>query len=221
MLSAGFHLLEIVGRSRNNSATELSSHAATLCRVHGIEVEVQGELPGGGVLLVANHLGYADPLVVASQLPCAVFAWSEILDLPVIGRAARTMDCVLFVRRGDAMSGAAALRRAVRVLRTGLPVLGFPEGTSVGRALSFNRGLFGVSLHVGCPVVPVRIEYTPRQPLDGSNPLFPDYIRAAEQPRTTASIRFGSPLSPRHFSTATGLARATRQALAQLRRRSA
>jgi 1-acyl-sn-glycerol-3-phosphate acyltransferase len=219
LLSAGFHLLEIVGRSRTNSATELSRHAAALCRVHGIQIEVKGELPSGGVVLVANHLGYADPLVVASQLPCAMFAWSEILDLPVIGRAAKTMDCLLFVRRGDPMSGAAALRRAARQLRTDLPVLGFPEGTAVGRALSFNRGLFGVALQVGCPVVPVQLDYAPRQPLCGSIPLLPDYMKAAEQPQTTATIRFGSPLCPRLFSTSTGLARATRQALAQLHRR--
>jgi 1-acyl-sn-glycerol-3-phosphate acyltransferase len=173
--------------------------ARRLLALHGAEVEAAGDTPRGAAVVVANHVSYLDPLVVGSLAPCLSIAKGETLDWPLIGPGLRGLG-VLFVRRGDAHSGAVVLRRARRALRAGVSVLNFPEGTtSDGRSIApFRRGIFGLARLCGVPVVPAHVSYDdPRVPWFGEAAFTPQYWRLSCGRRVRVRVHFGAPLEPR------------------------
>jgi 1-acyl-sn-glycerol-3-phosphate acyltransferase len=185
---------------RQPTATVFAERARRTARAilaaHGVTVHVYGSPPRGPAILAANHLSYLDPLVVSSVAPCLSIAKGETSDWPLIGRGLQALG-VLFVRRGDATSGALVLRRALRALRAGAVVLNFPEGTtSDGREVSeFRRGCFGLAARAGVPVVPMRIVYDDaRVAWYGGQTFLPHYWRLAGVPRVVARVFFGGPL---------------------------
>jgi len=142
-----------------HKAERLRELCAMVCDMHRIEVEVRGQLPESPAIVVANHLGYIDPVVLCSLLPLSPIAKSEISDWALVGVPLERLN-VSFVRRGDAHSGARVLLRALRNLHAGISVLNFPEGTtSRGGLLPFHLGAFWLSRRTGVPVVPISIDF--------------------------------------------------------------
>jgi len=142
-----------------HKAQRLRELCAMVCDMHRIEIEVRGQLPESPAILVANHLGYIDPVVLCSLLPLSPIAKSEISDWALVGVPLERLN-VSFVRRGDAHSGARVLLRSLRNLSAGLSVLNFPEGTtSRGGLLPFHLGAFWLSRRTGVPVVPISMDF--------------------------------------------------------------
>jgi lyso-ornithine lipid O-acyltransferase len=226
VMSVGGHALESIGRARWNlrrddrraRAALLHETCARVCELHGFSVEVEGVPPRGPCLLVANHLSYIDPLIVGSIQPCAPVAKAEIAGWPIVGAGAQALG-VMFVRRGDAWSGARALRSSLRNLQAGVPVLGFPEGTTShgDGVLPFYRGLFGMAARARVPIVPIAIRYDdPQAAWVGDAWFLPHYLRTAMRPQTRAYVRVGQPLAP--TGSANTLAETARTRVAALLR---
>lgn len=189
--------IEPAATSAARRAARLQTACAALCDRHGIRVRVSGPVPRGPAILVANHLGYLDPLVLAGLVPCAPIAKREASGWPLIGRALGGLG-VIFVERGRAESGARALRQARRVLAAGVSVLVFPEGTTtVGdRVLPFHRGAFGLARRLGVSVVPVAIAMPDAGCCwVGDDDFLPHYLRFAARASVTVDVRFGAPLT--------------------------
>ena len=130
-----------------------------ICDLHRVEVELRGGLPEQPSIVVANHLGYIDPMVLCALMPLSPIAKREISDWALVGAPLERLN-VSFVRRGDAHSGARVLLRSLRALRAGVSVLNFPEGTtSRGGLLPFHLGAFWLARHTGLPVVPVAMDF--------------------------------------------------------------
>ncbi|MCU1279880.1 MAG: plsC1, partial [bacterium] len=193
---AGGHVLESIGRLRVDAVDEdraglrrlcgerLQRIAIDLCRVHGFDLRVEGILPSRPAILVANHVSYVDAPALASLVPCTVIAKGELRRWPILGSSAAALGA-LFVERGDAWSGARALRRAKHALEAGVSVIGFPEGTtSRGEdVLPFRRGLFGLARLTGVPIVPIAIHYSsPELRWYGDSWFLPHYLRTAMRP---------------------------------------
>jgi lyso-ornithine lipid O-acyltransferase len=169
-----------------------------MCEMHGVEVRVTGGPPAGAALFVANHLGYFDPFVIASLAECLSVAKSELRRWPLVGRRMREVG-VLFIERGNTMSGARVLREMLRAFRLGASVLNFPEGTtSDGRVvLPFRRGAFGAARIAGVPIVPVRIDYDDaRVAWVGDATFLPHYVATMARGRIHADVTFGAPIMP-------------------------
>jgi 1-acyl-sn-glycerol-3-phosphate acyltransferase len=184
------------GRSTAERAFALHQLCAEICRAHAFEVHTEGAAPEGGAVLVANHLSYLDPLMVAARKPLSLIGKLEVERWPMIGEVARAHG-VLFIDRGNAHAGAVVLRRALRVLAAGIPVLNFPEGTTTdGDAmLPFKRGVFGLARLAKVPVVPVAIWFeAPALHWVGDALFLPHYLRTAARPRTIVHVRYGEPL---------------------------
>jgi 1-acyl-sn-glycerol-3-phosphate acyltransferase len=178
--------------------------ARRILSAHGVEVRTSGRAPESPAILVANHVSYLDPLVVSSVAPCISVAKGETVEWPLIGRGLCALG-VLFVRRGDAHSGAIILRRALRALRGGASVLNFPEGTTYdGREIGpFRRGFFGLARLARLPLVPTSIVYDDeRVPWFGGAKFMPHYWKLAGARSVVARVSFGEPLSADDFAGA-------------------
>jgi len=154
-----------------------------LCRYR---VEGRGHIPRQGpVLVVANHLVWYDPALMAVLFPRRLWfmAKVETFRWPVIGWGARLTGQIP-VRRGA--SDRAALEMALDYLRQGRAVLIFPEGTVArqGHLLAAHTGAAMLALRAGVPVLPVAHTGTRR--------IFVD--RSVWWPRV--EVRIGEPYMP-------------------------
>ena len=187
------------GRTPQACAERLAWLAGELCAVHGIHIDREGELPEGPVVLVANHVGYLDPMVMLSQIPALPIAKRELGDWPLLGRALEPLG-VSLVRRGDPYDGARALRRAAAALEDGVGVLVYPEGTTTGgvSVLPLRRGIFGVARRLGIPVVPVVLRYeSPGVAWVGEQWFVPHYARVLAKSSLRVRLTIGNPITSR------------------------
>lgn len=161
-----------------------------LCRAFGIRVTVIGEpVRDSGVLMVANHTGYWDVIVVGSIMPVSFVAKSEVAKWPFFGMMARLQRTVFVERARRSRTGES--RDILRErLQEGDALVLFPEGTSTdgNRVITFKSALMGaVEAELGTdadgnvryvPVQPVSVSYVGLcgMPLGRENrPLFAWY----------------------------------------------
>lgn len=191
-----------------------------LCESHDWRVRVSGPVPAGPVVLVANHVGYLDPLLLSGLVPALPIGKREVSSWPLVGRIARAHG-VLFVDRGDPQSGARVLRQARRALRAGISILNFPEGTTSSgeEVLPFRRGIFGLARHARVPVVPIALRLDdPEVAWFGDALFLPHYAKLLRRKETLVRVRFGGALTPERYGSAAGLADEARAAIAHMLR---
>jgi lyso-ornithine lipid O-acyltransferase len=190
-----------------------------LAELNGIRVRIAGELPRRTAVLVCNHLGYWDVVVLGSLLPLAPIAKSELARWPLLGRCGKALGA-LYVSRGQPRQGARVLRLALRRLVGGVNVLNFPEGTTTDGAevLPFHRGIFGIAARAGVPVVPVALRLSPPDAAWlGGEAFVPHYWRHWRRGGwLEASVRFGPALQPREYSSAEACAAEARARVTSL-----
>jgi 1-acyl-sn-glycerol-3-phosphate acyltransferase len=142
----------------------LVSRAVTRVRVEGDLAAIPRE---GPVILAANHISNADPVLVGAWLTPALgrrIHWlgkKEMFDWPVVGWMARNGG-VLPVDRGAA--DVEAFRMASRVLDAGHVLMVFPEGTRspTGQLQQPKDGLAMLALRTGATIVPIGVSNTDR-----------------------------------------------------------
>jgi len=124
--------------------------------------EIRGaeNLPvSGGMMLVANHTSYWDPVVVICAFNRRVhfMAKSELFNIPVVGYVMR-ISGAFPVRRDK--SDRNAIRTAVRLLEDGHVVGVFPEGTRshTGELLKPHLGAAMLAFKAGVPMLPVAVK---------------------------------------------------------------
>ncbi len=214
MSSARHALRQLPGASDTATRTRLrafafSRLAAEMCTHFGLRIAISGPVPEGPVVLAANHVGYVDPLLLASLVPCVPLAKREVSRWPVIGK----LGCehgVIFIERGSPRSGARGLRAAHRALAAGVSVLNFPEGTTTAghRVLAFRRGIFGIARHARVPVVPVALRLEDhRLAWTGDASLLPHLLRTLARGAGRVRVRFGCPMTPERYESGDALAR--------------
>jgi len=133
------------------------------CRILGLDVRQIGELAAmRPVLLVANHVSYADITVLGSLVPGSFVAKSEVGGWPFFGWLAKLQRSVFVDRqvRSTAQQRDAIAER----LANGDALILFPEGTSGDGnfVLPFKSALFSVVFDRDQPVTvqPVSVAYT-------------------------------------------------------------
>lgn len=125
--------------------------------------------PGGGALMISNHVHNADPVLMmaACPRPTHFMAKEEMWKVPGV-RWIADKSGAFPVRRGTA--DRAALRKADAILHDGRLVAAFPEGTrSVTGGLT--KAFPGVSLiatHSGAPLIPIAVLGTEDLPGNGA-----------------------------------------------------
>lgn len=187
--------------------------AQQLSALNGLKLRTRGSVSATPSILVGNHLGYWDALLVASVVPLVAVAKSELAEWPLLGRCGQALG-TLYVRRGDVHHGARVLRRAMAWLAAGVHVLNFPEGTTTdgSEVLPFRRGVFGAAALARVPVVPLALRLSRKDAAwVGGEAFLPHYVRHWRRGgQLEASLHFGPPLWPQDFPTAEALAQAAR-----------
>ncbi|MEV0757113.1 lysophospholipid acyltransferase family protein [Streptosporangium sp. NPDC050280] len=128
---------------------------------------------GAAPLVVANHVSWLDPLVMAAVLPCRVLAKQEVRAWLVVGLLA-TGSGALFIDRDRLSALPEAVGDVAAALADGHPVAAFPEGTTwCGRGMgSFRPAVFQAALDAGAPVRPVAIRYLEGENVLASGPVY-------------------------------------------------
>jgi 1-acyl-sn-glycerol-3-phosphate acyltransferase len=118
-----------------------------LCRLLRIRVRVDGApVTGTPVLIVSNHVSWADIVVLGAIAPMVFVAKRDVSGWPLIGAAARVQKVVFVDRQRRQQTGNAVNEIAAR-LSEGHPVVLFAEGTSSdgNRVLPFRTALIGAA----------------------------------------------------------------------------
>jgi 1-acyl-sn-glycerol-3-phosphate acyltransferase len=161
-----------VGTARRSRFT--AAWARLLLGAFGVRVESRGGFAffagspvmraapdeGAGTLLVANHVSWLDPLVVAATVPSRLLAKKEVGEWPVI-RTLAAGSGALFIDRERLSKLPEAVEAVAGALRAGDTVAAFPEGTTwCGRGMGeFRPALFQAAIDAGAAVRPAIIRY--------------------------------------------------------------
>jgi 1-acyl-sn-glycerol-3-phosphate acyltransferase len=167
-------------------ASRLVSRSVTRVRVEG---DLDAIPRDGPVILAANHISNADPVIIGAWLTPRLgrrIHWlgkREMFDWPVVGWMARNGGVVPVDRGGADVE---AFRTAARVLEAGGLLMVFPEGTRspTGELQPPKDGLALLALRTGATIVPIGVSNTDRVWPKG---------RKVPRPGGHATMRVGEP----------------------------
>ncbi len=161
----------------------------------GAKVTIEGleKIPKDqGVLFVGNHRGFYDTVAVYGNLPylTGFVSKKSILKVPLLRVWMKRLHC-LFLDRDDPRSGLQMILDGIELIKSGISVFIFPEGTrnkneNMDDLLEFKAGAVKMASKSGCPIVPVAIFGT-QEILEAHFPM----IRSGR-----IRIYFGDPILP-------------------------
>lgn len=131
-----------------------------LCRLLGITVEIEGQVPTAPALLVSNHVSWLDIPILSTVKPLSFIAKNDVASWPLFGWMAKLQRSVFINRKSRFSTGHSA-----RVIKTrfekGDSLILFPEGTSGdGKTVRpFKSSYFGVVEGMDVSVIPISLVY--------------------------------------------------------------
>ncbi|MFG1690351.1 lysophospholipid acyltransferase family protein [Nonomuraea sp. NPDC049269] len=171
VLLAGLSISLAACRARTAWRAEITkTWARLLLRALGIRVKTtagdayfaqsQVSPAAPGALLVANHVSWLDPLVMAATVPSRPLAKREIGEWPLI-RTLAAGSGALFIDRERLSALPSAVATVANALRAGDTVVAFPEGTTwCGRGMGeFRPAVFQAAIDAGAEVRPAALRY--------------------------------------------------------------
>ena len=177
--------------------------SAGLMRVCGFQLVRIGTPLAGATLFVANHVSWADIVVLHSQRMMGFVAKREIARWPVIGWMALRGETI-FHHRGSSESLGGVLHEMLARLRAGRSVAVFPEGrTRDGRQVGpFHARIFLAAVEAGAPVQPVALRYgvrgdaQARVAFQPGEQFFGNFMRLLGEPVRRTEVHFLAPIAP-------------------------
>jgi 1-acyl-sn-glycerol-3-phosphate acyltransferase len=178
-------------------------------RIAGAKIKLAGFDkidPAGTYIFMSNHVSNLDPPVLVPLIPrrTSVLAKKELWRIPILGKALDLAEIVPVERR-NRDAARQSIKRAGEVMRHGINMTIYPEGTRSpdGRLLPFKKGPFHLAAETGFPIVPVTIL--------GTEEMLPKGRTIVKS--GTATLVFHPPVDPKQFSAREELMEAVRQAI--------
>ncbi len=135
--------------------------ARFVLRLLRVDLRTVGTPPAEPCVLVSNHLGYLDIVVLAAVLRAVFVSKAEVRHWPLLGPATRDMGTI-FVDRGAKRDLPRVNEQISAALGRGETVVLFPEGTSSRGAevLPFRPSLLEPAVQSGSPVCYACLAYS-------------------------------------------------------------
>ena len=164
-----------------------------MLKMTGARIQVIGEenMPKDrAVLYVGNHKSYFDILLTYSRVPrlTGYVAKKEMESFPILSIWMKRLHC-LFLDRKDIKQGLKTILTGIDLIKNGISVCIFPEGTrnkSNDRLLPFKEGSLKMAEKTGCPIIPFAIT--------NSSKLFEDHMPFVRP--CDIIIEYGKPIYP-------------------------
>jgi len=144
-------------------------------RILNVKVTVQGDaaqLEGGGYVIISNHFGYLDGIVLGSLFPVIFVSKEEVKSWPLVGQWT-TLCGTVFIDRQKKGLISLAVNEIGRKLKQKANILLFPEGAATNgeRMLAFQTAPLAAPLRSRAIIVPVTLAYQSieEQPVSAAN----------------------------------------------------
>lgn len=127
-----------------------------------VELSVKNMPPvGQPFLLVGNHLGIMDILLLASIRHCLFITSVEMKNTPLLGTLCEMGGC-LFVERRNRANINKEILHIREALKQGFNIVLYPEGTSSNgeRMLPFKKTMMTAAAGTGVPILPMVLNFT-------------------------------------------------------------
>lgn len=111
-------------------------------------------------LVVSNHMGFVDILMLASVHPSLFVTSNEMRETPFLGLLTEMGGCI-YVERRSRTRILDEMKSIVSALKEGFRVVLYPEATSTNgeQVLPFKKTLMMAAAHAGVPIQPVVINF--------------------------------------------------------------
>ena len=203
-LSIGSSLFESSGRFAHWCAR---TWAWLILVTTGVSVDVSGleRLDRNrAYVFVSNHQSIYDIPIIFWSLPYQVriIAKESLGNFPFLGWHLRRTGHMLVDRR-QPNRALNVFTRASRLMKDGLCLIVFPEGTRSrdGRVAPFKGGSFYLALRTGLPVVPLSIVGSRHVMLKGRLATYPGHVRLiVHEPIDTGMLTDADPRTARDFA---------------------
>lgn len=123
----------------------------------------KGKLPQGPFIIVANHSGRFDNLVLVRDIPkMAVLVKQKLTTFMPLGRLL-SMSSYITVDKESSFGALGSLKQTLKAIEDGYSFLVFPEGTRSpkGELRKFKSGAFKLSSKANIPVLPILVQNEP------------------------------------------------------------
>jgi 1-acyl-sn-glycerol-3-phosphate acyltransferase len=183
-------------RDRRASLWAMQRWCRSSARALDIDVVADGleNVPSGAFVYCSNHQSLLDILCLGGVLP-GDFKWAakrSLMKIPFLGWHLQLAGHVPVDRSAGSRAAAEVIGRFQEVLKSGKPLLVFPEGTRSedGIVRPFKNGGFYAAVRAGVPVVPVALE--------GTHTLMKKHaLDTGDGTMRTVKVRVGAPLYPK------------------------
>ena len=147
----------------------------SMIRILNIKITVEGDaeqLGRGGCVIISNHFGYLDGIVLGSLFPVIFVSKQEVKSWPVIGWWT-TLCGTVFINRQRKGLIPLAVKEISEKLKQQANILLFPEGAATNgeRMLPFQTAPLAAPLRSRAIIVPVTLAYQSidEQPISTAN----------------------------------------------------
>jgi lyso-ornithine lipid O-acyltransferase len=153
----------------------IRSFTLLLRTILNIKVTVQGDegqLERGGYVIISNHFGYLDGIVLGSLFPVVFVSKKEVKSWPMIGQWT-TLCGTVFINRQRKGLIPLAVKEISEKLKQQANILLFPEGAATNgeRVLPFQTAPLAAPLRSRAIIVPITLAYqsVEGQPVSAAN----------------------------------------------------
>jgi len=147
----------------------------SMTRILNIKITVEGDagqLERGGYVIISNHFGYLDGIVLGSLFPVIFVSKQEVKSWPVVGQWT-TLCGTVFINRQRKGLIPLAVKEISQKLKKQANILLFPEGAATNgeRMLPFQTAPFAAPLRSRAIIVPLTLAYQgiDEQPVSAAN----------------------------------------------------
>ena len=163
----------------------------------GVKVTTIGEekIPvGEPVLYVGNHRSIFDILITYVRVKglTGYMSKMEVKRIPLLRDWMKALNCQ-FLDRTDVKQGLKVILDCIDLIKSGISVCVFPEGTrnrEEGTFLPFHEGSFKLASKTNCAIVPMT--------LNNAGAIFEDHIPYVK--KTHVVLEYGKPIYPKDLS---------------------